>query len=703
MNKHQAGFLPKIIGLCLFFLVACLFAFWRIVNINISGDSFADLVSDYTTSRTVTIKANRGEIFDRNGTPLVQNDYSYNVELNYRLMSARDSEYNALWLALRRAVLHTDSSSFLDDLAFPFEGSYPDLEYIKIPVLPNENSEQYAAVKKEADTLQKRLDFLFSLVKSEEMPEPSAADAISVLCKEYGLISGEGEPLYSNEETQLLLQMRFEAEYKKFGAYEPFLVAKDADISLISYLKEDNLRGVEITTTASRKYCYPGYASHILGRVGPIQAGTLEHYSALGYAMNAIVGIDGAEALFEEYLHGTDGKMVIVEDLYGNIVDQYIVTEPVAGQDVWLTIDIGLQIAAEDALANNIAYIVNKANSRAGALDGEDADSGAMTVIDPNSGEILALASYPTYDLSTFSRDFSKINNDPVAPMVNRALNGLYPPGSTFKLATALAALEEGVITPETIIYDKGVYTYYKDYQPRCWIYLRGQGVHGSLDVVGAIQHSCNYFFYESGRLLTIEKLNEYCKKLGLGEPTGIEFSESYGILAGPDYTENNGLGSWSPGDTLQAAIGQSYNTFTPLQLSCYVSTLINGGTRYRAHMLHSIRDFMQSEASYVEAPEILDTLELSPFNISLIKEAMRSVTEDGSASSIFSRYPISMGGKTGTAQINETSSDNAIFVAFAPFDSPELVVSIVVEHGNSGTETGLAVRDVFDYYFGVE
>jgi penicillin-binding protein 2 len=689
MNKHQAGFVPKIIGLFVFFILSCLFAFWRLVSINITGDSFADIVSDYTTKRTVTIKANRGEIFDRNGVPLVQNQYSYNVELNYRLMSAYDSEYNDLWLKIREAIIRTESHSFLDKLAFPFNGSYPDLYWIDSTEEGNDAS--------------KRIEFARTLVAKEDEDGLDAAEVIERLCTRYGLVSEDNIPLYSDEDMQLLLAMRFEAEYREFGAYVPFVVAENVGISLISYLKEENLRGVEVTSNASRKYCYPGYASHILGRVGPIQQGTVEYYTSLGYAMNAIVGIDGAEAEYEEYLHGTDGKMVIVEDLYGNIVDQYISVEPVAGQDVWLTIDIELQIVAENALKDNIEYIVNKANSRTGTFDGEDANAGAMTIVDPNSGEVLALASYPTYDLSTFRYEFSKLNSDPDAPLINRALNGRYAPGSTFKPATAIAALEEGVITKDTIIYDRGIYKYYPDYQPRCWIYLRSGGNHGALDVIGAIRHSCNYFFYEAGRLLTIEKLNDYCSKLGLGQPTGIEFSEFTGVLAGPDYTENNGLGSWSPGDTLQAAIGQSYNVFTPLQLSCYISTLINGGVRYSAHLLHSVRDFMADEPSYTYEPEILDTLDFKSENVAIIKEAMRSVMEDGSASSIFSKYPISMGGKTGTAQVNQTSSDNAVFVAFAPFDEPQLVVSIVVEHGNSGTDTGIAVRDVFDYYFGVE
>lgn len=712
-----AGFYPKLIGLA---VVVCLFlcaGIARLVHITVSGDSFADLVSDYTRSRTVTIQANRGEIFDRNGVPLVKNRYSYEIRMNYRLMSADDGEYNALWLKVCEAVAATDSPSFLDTLAFPFDGEDP----VALTLIAAESgtageeatdggqAEEKPAGRADSATLQDSREFLLSAVKAARSKEQTAAlgdseptgeEALAYLRARYVLRDKEGNPLYDPETELLLLRVRYEAEYRRFGSYNPFVVCGDASLSLITYLKEMKLRGVDVVTNASREYCYPGIASHILGRVGPIQAGTAEYYTAQGYALNAIVGISGAEAVFEAQLHGTDGKMTVVEDLYGNVVDQYISVEPVAGQDVWLTIDIGLQQKAEQALADNIAYIVQKAESRPGDLDGEDADSGALTVVNPSSGEVLAMASYPTYNLAAFREEYPLLSADPAAPYLNRALDGCYPPGSTFKPATAIAALEEGVITPDTIIRDEGIYRYYADYQPRCWIYLRSGGTHGPLNLVGAIQHSCNYFFYEVGRQLTIEKLNEYCKKLGLGQPTGIEFKESVGILAGPDYTESNGLGSWGPGDTLQAAIGQSYNTFTPLQLSCYISTLINGGTRYRAHLLSSVHDFLSDTPAYVQEPEVLDRLNLNAEYVRVIKEAMRSVAENGSASSIFGKYDIPMGGKTGTAQISETSSDNAVFVAFAPFDEPELVVSIVVEHGNSGTDTGYAVREIFDYWF---
>ena len=264
---------------------------------------------------------------------------------------------------------------------------------------------------------------------------------------------------------------------------------------------------------------YPGYASHILGQTGKIQD-NVDYYTERGYSLDAVVGLSGVEAAFEEYLRGQDGTLTITEDAYGNTVSVELTKEPVAGQDVWLTLDMGMQVVAENALAENIFKIRAEATK---PLSGEDASAGAMTVLDVNTGEILAIASYPTYNLATFSEDFSKLSQDESRPYLNRALSGTYAPGSTFKVGVAVAALTEGIITKDTIIDAQGKYMYYASsgFTPRCWIYLLSGKVHGKINVVQAIQESCNYFFYDVGRQLTIQKMNEYAKYYGLGEHTG--------------------------------------------------------------------------------------------------------------------------------------------------------------------------------------
>lgn len=286
-----------------------------------------------------------------------------------------------------------------------------------------------------------------------------------------------------------------------FSAAEPYTILTDISVELISQILEGSTRGVRVSSEAERVYHFPGVASHILGRVGRITAENAEYYEELGYSMDAIVGVDGAEKAFEEYLHGVDGELTIVEDGYGNVLEQYVSREPVAGQHVYLTIDIELQQAAEKALADNIAMIAENGAASGTTLSGEDADAGALTAIDAKTGAVLALASYPTYDLSTFSETYADLVQDEKAPLFNRALEGTYAPGSTFKPGVAAAALQEGIITPQTEIQDLGQYTYYADYQPRCWIYTPRYGMrtHGYVNVSEAIQVSCNYFFYEVG------------------------------------------------------------------------------------------------------------------------------------------------------------------------------------------------------------
>ncbi len=665
----------------------------RLLYLQVSGQDYYSMSTPSRTySRTVKIQAQRGEIFDRNGNPLVTNAYSQNIVLDYASLPADEKESNDIFVAILDAARIRGYSELIVEPRVSLQVTAIDgvgLSYaLPEGFLDTARGRKYSRLLKELNI-------------DADSPLEEVAET---LLYHYGIIEYDEDKnivyRYTYETCARLLELRLDMTLSDFSAVSPYVLIEDAPLELLTVAEESCPRGVMIQTTAKRVFNYPGYASHILGRVTKIPSSKVEYYTELGYPMDATVGIDGVEQAFEEYLRGVDGEMKITEDGYGNILSTEITKEPVAGNDVYLTIDIEMQMVAEKALAENIFKIREEAQW-SGPLSGEDASAGAMTVLDVDTGEILAMCSYPTYNLATFSEDYTMLSTSVPEPLYNRALYGQYAPGSTFKVGVAVAALEEKIIEKNTFIDTQGIYMYYSPgYTPRCWLYLLTGQSHGPINVVEAIQESCNYFFYDVGRRLTIEKMNEYSKSYGLGEPTGIELPEKTGILAGPTYRRDNGLNQWSPGDTLQAAIGQSDNLFTPLQLSTYLSTILNGGTRYAAHLLYQVRSYGGERVIHRNEPKVLSEIDINDDILETVREGMRGVMDNGSAASVFSDYAIAVGGKTGTAQVSDSKSENGIMTAFAPFDDPKIVVSSVIEQGSGGTEAGYCVRDVFDYYF---
>lgn len=673
-------------ALGILFALVLLFYLVVLVNLQITGLDYYGIISEETSTRYVTIAAKRGEIYDRNGKALVINTQNHNISLEYGAMPKGKADFNEVILTTLDAIEKGGGGENLTTPLFPFDGSYPS--YTK-----NTEFFESPSNKKKFDALIKRLEF---------DSEPSDEELINFLRVRYGLASyskktGVYTENYSHSDADILMRIRFDMEYMQFSRVEPYTLATDISIETLTYVEELSINQVMITEEDARTYVYDGYASHILGHIGKIQAEDAEYYAEKGYSGDAYVGITGIEKVYEEYLHGSDGTLQIIEDAYGNVISETVVKEPVSGNDLYLTIDIDLQITAEDALCDNITYIHGRAALEKDEFDGEDANSGAVVAADPSTGEILAIASYPTFKLSDYTENYNEYASDELKPLLNRALMGTYAPGSTFKPGVAAAALQEGVISVNSIIVDRGAYDF-GDYHPRCWIYLRQGRTHGSQNVVQAIQNSCNYFFYEVGNRLGINKMNEYSRKLGLGEPTGIELAENNGILAGPDYSESVG-NIWNPGNTLQAAIGQSDNMFSPVQLCMYTSTLINGGTRYRAHLLREVKKYPSGEVIKEVAPEILDVIEFKAGILPTIKSAMKDVVESGSAARIFRKYDISVGGKTGTAQVGGKRSDNALFIGFAPYDNPKIAVSVVIEQGANGTDAAYTAKALYDTY----
>ena len=447
---------------------------------------------------------------------------------------------------------------------------------------------------------------------------------------------------------------------------------------LVTRLRELELPGVTVEAVGER-VDQPEYAAHILGRTGPIYAEKWEEYEAKGYHMDDEVGIDGAEWAFEDDLHGTNGGVLLQKDGDGGLLSQSWAVQPCPGNNVALTLDLSLQQAAEEGLAELVEGL-------------EGAKGGACVVLDIRDGGILASASYPTYQLSTFQADYADLAADPLSPLFNRAFQGAYAPGSTFKPVTAAAALEEGIITPETEILDTGKYTYYADYQPQCWLYRQEGKTHGYETAAEALRDSCNVFFYDVGRRLGIDRLDGYARAFGLGEKTGVELPEALGHLAGSEE-------EWYGGNTLAAAIGQSSNLFTPLQLANYLSTLLRGGIRYRVHLLKEVTSYDGSQVLRTQEPEVLSEISLSPETVETVKEGMALAAGQGSVKAAFAGLGVQVGAKTGSAQVAGQENSNAVFLCFAPYEEPEVVVAIVVENGGSGSEGAVLAARVLEEY----
>ena len=362
---------------------------------------------------------------------------------------------------------------------------------------------------------------------------------------------------------------------------------------------------------------------------------------------------------------------------------------PEPGDNVFLTIDIDLQKMVEDLLAERVPGL------------SDEVEGAACVVQAVDSGEVLAAASYPTFDLSNYVQDLAQNSSDPLKPLYNRAFLGVYPPGSTFKMITAIAGLEDGIIEPSTIIRDEGRYTHWTNVNPpQCWIYRQYRQTHGPVNVTQAIEVSCNYFFYDVGRRVGIDRLDEYAAMFGLGQKTGIELSESSGVVGGRAYTESLGQ-TWYEGSVTSVAIGQESTQVTPLQLTNYIATLVNGGTRYSTHLLKSVKSSDFSQVLYTYEPQVQSEINIAQENLDAVTEGMRDLTTgEGSLASAFRNLPFEVGAKTGSAQVSSTSNSNAVFVCYAPYDDPEIAISLVVEHGGSGSVLASLAAEILQYYF---
>lgn len=644
------------------FLVVALVCFgvvlfnYQIVN----GDEYRALSVAGTAKREV-VETSRGIITDRNGKVLVSNRLAYTLKFSDSDFGKDQAACNdAVWRLIE--LCRAEGVEWIDPLPLTAEAPYT-----LSTETPGKTFISWLKTNKLAYTGESTVTLT-----------ASSDEVMAALRKVYNIADG-----YTDQQARLIAGVRYGAKIS--GGY---VFAEDVPVRVISQVVDGHYAGVSTGTSSQRVY-NTTYAAHILGRVSRIFAEDWDNYKDKGYSMDALVGKGGVEEAFESYLHGTNGVKLVTTDKNGKVTGELYAKEPQPGNTVALTIDLDLQKVTEDSLAEKIGSM----EQRDGLTRG-----GAAAVVSVGTGEVLALASYPTYDLSRWDEMYDTWNKDSVGrPMFNRATDGTYAPGSTFKLCSAVAALESGIVTPSTTIVDRGIYTYYTFPQPKCWIYNSYGGTHGAVNVSQAITVSCNYFFYEVGRLMGIKTLDSYATQFGLGQHTGIEIGDSTGVLASPEYAEKIGE-TWTDGQTITAAIGQSYNLFTPLQLANYVATLVSGGDHYEAHLLKSAKSFDNSSVVYAYNKAPINHVDMADSTLEAVKKGARGLAT-GSLSYVFRNCVVDVGCKTGTAETSQKLT-NGCFVAFAPYDDPQIAVCVVAEQGGGGANLAPVALDIINAYF---
>lgn len=642
----------------------------------VHGEEYRE-TSNTKLTRESVLKADRGSIKDSSGTMLASVDAQYSIVL-YKT-KVNNETLNTTILKLLN-ILSTNSDSYVDNFLI-------DVNPYRFKLEEEESQKKW----KKANNINE---------------DATAEEAFNYFKNKYDITSDNVEDI------RKILAIRYEISYKGYSSTKSIEIASNISRQSLEQIKERNAEfsGVEVVETPVRVYPLKTTASHILGRIGRIESSELEGNEDI-YNQNDIIGKSGIEYVFEKYLKGTDGVKQIDMNVDGTITDEYVSKEAVSGSDVILTIDSKLQAVTEQALADNINKIANHGFSQ----ENNPADAGAAVVLNVKTGEVIAMASYPDYDPSSFVNGIDTntwnyyINGD-TKPLENKAISAMYSPGSTYKMVTALAGLETGTITPKTKINDTGVFRKYNS-SWKCW----NRYGHGYLNVSQAIEHSCNYFFYDLGDRLGIDNLAKYSYYLGLGHKTGIELKgEIDGVLASNEIAKQENR-VWNPGETISAAIGQSYNTFTPLQMAKYVAMIANRGKNLDVTIVKSIINPDGSEVSrdeyesYVNEKlglqqENVEEMSFKEENIEAILEGMRGVTSEsgGTAYSTFRNFNIEVGGKTGSAQTGVQGKTNAWFVGFAPFDDPEIAIVVFVRNGGHGSYTAEVARDIIAQYFGM-
>lgn len=644
---------------------------WQILK----GASFME-TANRSTSSTVVMDAARGEIVDVNGVGLAVNKTGYAIVFDKAYMPTKTQNktiYQLIHLLSQRNEKWTD----ILPIRLNAQGKY---EFI-----PGED--------KEIATMKSK-DFL-------NMNSYATADeCMAEMIKRYE-VNG-----YSPADTRNIISVRYNMTKSAFGISAPYTFAPDVSRDTVGIISENSsqLPGATAKVTTVRQYPDGSLAPHIIGTIGAISPEEYDKLHGKGYALNDRLGKSGIEQAFESMLRGKSGEKQVETTGSGSLAAETVKTAPVSGNSVVLTIDSRIQKVLNASLAKNVEAA--RANGLklcaqhykgSSSAHGEDCVAGAAVVLRVKDFSVLAASTYPSYDLTEYLNDtnyYTSLIQDKTKPLINRAFNGVFTPGSVVKPYVALAALQEGAISTSTRLEGNSVYRRFAD----TGLILRSIGNYGMITANYAIEKSSNSFFYEVGYRLGITNMNLYAKHFGLGVKTGIELSENAGILAGREERAASG-GSWWDADTVEAAVGQSDNQFTPLQLAAYTATIANNGVRLKTHLVSKVTDYTQKNVISQTQPQEVDNIGVSPSYLTYVQQAMRSVATDGTASSMFKNYGIPIAAKTGTA-VQTPHSDNVTFIAYAPFDKPEIAVAVVLEHGATSLYSNSVAKDVLDAYF---
>ena len=658
-----------IIGLYGFRLI-----FLQLVN----GDSFTAQATN-TTDYKFTVTAARGDIVDSKGERIASSTTGYNVVLNKLLMGDEDLD---TMLQKIVGLLGKNGESWNDSLLIGQPDAAGHYEF----TAASDNAAEQKALAAMKDNLGLQ-------------QYATADDVMEKLVEDYDLAD------FSLYWQRVLSGIHYEMQLQAFSNMNNFVMAENVSEATVATIKENSLSlpGVEIVETSTRSYEQGTVLPHVLGRVGKITAekwkvtdenGQVTYpLKEKGYNMNDIIGISGLESAYEDELRGKDGVETITRNSDGVIVNTALTTVPEPGHTVQLTIDSEFQKAVDQALAKNVEWIKNT------YADSKQANAGAVVVIDVKTGGVLAASNYPSFDQNLYAAQYNEYSADENMPLFNRALQGLYTPGSTYKPSVAVAGLDTGLLNRNSTVNCTRVYTYYKDYRPRCAQHGHGNG---PIDVVNAIKWSCNIFFYDVGRRLTSDVYDAYAYKLGLGQRTGVEVSEALGHLT----TKNDS--NYTESLDIQAAIGQGNTAVTPIQLATYAATLANRGTRYRTHFVKATLDSNTGETLEETQPEVMDVVEDKGETFDLVREGMKGVAQTIPA---LAGYPYTIACKTGSPQRSEgyyvgstyKHYTNAAMIAYGPAEDPEIAIGVVVEYGGAGARTGQLVADIFNAYYAMK